>query len=141
VRSTFLVLLLLAAPAAFAQSEGSARQVLEECVAEIEPDVIGLEDIEATCPDLRVALEELGLTDLVSENQLSLLSRDGLNSMLELTVRYQQVPEHEAIGTDTLAPLLDSLRRITQALVARSLRNHGSAILQGFLAESLVERT
>jgi hypothetical protein len=103
--------MLLAAPAAFAQSEGPARQVLEACVDALEPDVIGLEDIEATCPDIRLALEQLGLTDLVSENQLSLLSRDGLNSVLKLVVRYAQPPERETIGVDTLAPVLDSLRK------------------------------
>ncbi len=70
--------MLLAVPAAFAQSEGSARQVLDECVRTLDADVIGLEDIEETCPDIRVALEELGLTDLVSDNQLSVLSRDRL---------------------------------------------------------------
>lgn len=111
MRSTFLALVLLAAPAAFAQSEGPARQVLEECVEALEPDVIGLEDIEATCPDIRAALEELGLTDLVSENQLSLLSRDGLHSLSALVTRYEQVPERETIGVDTLAPVLDSLRK------------------------------
>lgn len=111
MRSTVLVLMLLAAPTAFAQSEGPARQVLEACVEAIEPDVIGLEDIEATCPDLRVALEQLGLTDLVSENQLSLLSRDGLHSLLKLVVRYEQAPERETISVDTLAPVLDSLRK------------------------------
>jgi hypothetical protein len=101
----------LAAPAALAQSEGPARQVLEECVEALEPDVIGLEDIEATCPDIRVALEELGLTDLVSENQLSTLSRDGLHSISALVARYEQPPEREAIGSDALAPVLDSLRK------------------------------
>lgn len=111
MRSTFLALMLLAAPAALAQSEGPARQVLEKCIEALEPDVIGLEDIEDTCPDIRVALEELGLTDLVSENQLSVLSRDGLRSLRKLAVRYEQEPEHAAIGSDTLAPVLDSLRK------------------------------
>jgi hypothetical protein len=111
VRSIFLALMLLAAPAALAQSEGSARQVIEECVGALEPDVIGLEQIEETCPDLRLALEELGITDLVSETQLSLLSRDGLRSLLKLAAHYEQEPEHAAIGSDTLAPVLDSLRQ------------------------------
>jgi hypothetical protein len=111
VRLAFLVLWLLAVPAAFAQSEGPARQVLEECVRSLEPDVIGLEDIEETCPDLRVALEELGLTDLVSENQLSVLNRDGLDSLRALVSRYENEPEREAIGTESLDPLLESLRQ------------------------------
>lgn len=110
MRSTLLVLILLAAPAAFAQSESPARQVLEECVEALDPDVVGLADIEATCPDIRAALEQLGLTELVSENQLTLLSRDGLHSIVALVERYEQPPEREAIGSDTLAPVLDSLR-------------------------------
>jgi hypothetical protein len=111
VRSTFLVLLLLAAPAAFAQSEDGARGVLEECVGSLDEDVIGLEDIEESCPDLRLALEELGLTDLVSDNQLGVLTRDGLNGLRALVNRYQKEPEHGAIDADSLAPVLDSLRK------------------------------
>lgn len=111
MRSTLLVLMLLAAPAAFAQSEGPARQVLEECVEALDSDVIGLPAIETTCPDIRVALEELGLTDLVSEDQLSLLSRDGLHSIVALVARFEQPPEREAIGSDTLGAVLDSLRK------------------------------
>jgi hypothetical protein len=111
VRSAFLGLLLLAAPAAFAQSEGSARQVIEECVHALDSDAFGLEDIEETCPNIRVALEELGLTDLVSDNQLSVLNRDGLDSLLALVGRYENEPERAAIGTESLAPVLDSLRK------------------------------
>jgi hypothetical protein len=103
--------MFLVAPAALAQSEGSARQAIEECVEALEPDAAGLEEIEATCPDIRVALEELGITDLVSEDQLSQLNRDGLRSMSELVARYEQPPERETIGSETLAPVLDSLRK------------------------------
>ena len=103
--------MFLAASAAFAQSEGPARQVLEECVDALGPDVVGLEEIEATCPDVRTALEQLGLTDLVAVNQLSLLNRDGLNSLRALVSRYENEPERAAIGVDTLKPVLDSLRK------------------------------
>ena len=98
-------------PAAFAQSEGSARQVIEECVHALDSDVLGLDDIEETCPDIRVALEDLGLTDLVSDNQLSVLNRDGLESLRALVSRYENEPEREAVGTGSLAPVLDSLRK------------------------------
>ncbi len=111
MRSAFLVLLLLAVPAAFAQSEGSARRTIEECVGTVDPDVVGLDEIEQTCPDIRVALEELGLTDLVSENQLSVLSRDGLDSLSALVSHYENEPERAAIGSESLAPVLDSLRK------------------------------
>ena len=119
MRSTLLVLLLLAAPAVFAQGEGPARQVLEECVEALDPDVIGLQAIESTCPDIRGALEELGLTELVADSQLSLLSRDGLHSIVSLVARYEQTPEREAIGSDSLAAVLDSLR--TPPEIAQSL--------------------
>lgn len=111
MRSTFLVLLLLAVPAAFAQSEDGARGVLEQCVGTLDEDVLGLEDIEESCPDLRLALEELGLTDLVSDNQLGMLTRDGLNGLRALVNRYEKEPEREAIDADSLAPVLDSLRK------------------------------
>lgn len=111
MRSTFLVLLLLAVPAAFAQSEDGARGVLEQCVGSLDEDVLGLEDIEESCPDLRLALEELGLTDLVSDNQLGMLTRDGLNGLRALVNRYEKEPEREAIDADSLAPVLDSLRK------------------------------
>ncbi len=103
--------MFLAASAAFAQSEGPARQVLENCVDALGPDVIGLEEIETTCPDVRLALEQLGLTDLVGTSQLSLLNRDGLNSLRALVSRYENEPERATIGVDTLAPVLDSLRK------------------------------
>jgi len=111
VRSALLVLMFLAAPAALAQGEGPARQMLEKCVDALEPDVVGLEAIEATCPDVRLALEQLGLTDLVSENQLAQLNRDGLNSLRALASRYEKEPERAAIAVDTVAPVLDSLRK------------------------------
>lgn len=110
VRSAFPALMLLAASAALAQGEGPARQAIEECVEALEPDTIGLNEIEETCPDIRVALEQLGLTDLLSEDQLSLLSRDGLHSLHQLVVRYEQEPERAAIDSETLAPALESLR-------------------------------
>jgi hypothetical protein len=103
--------MLLAVPAAFAQSEGSARQVFDECVARLEPDVIGLEEIEETCPGLRVALEQLGITDLVADNQLSTMGIDELKGIHALVQRYEHEPERAAIGLDTLAPVLESLRK------------------------------
>ncbi len=103
--------MLLAAPAALAQSEGPARQAVEECIDALEPDVIGLNEIEETCPDIRVDLERLGITDLVSEDLLSLVSRDGLRSLHQIALRYEQEPERAAIGSDTLASVLESLRK------------------------------
>jgi hypothetical protein len=103
--------MLLAVPAAFAQSEGSARQVLDECVATLDPDVLGLEEIEETCPGIRVALEQLGITDLVADNQLSAMSFDQLKGIRALLHRYENEPERAAIAVDTLAPVLESLRK------------------------------
>jgi hypothetical protein len=39
------------------------------------------------------------------------LRRDGLRGLLDLAVRYEQEPEHATIGSDTLAPVLESLRK------------------------------
>jgi hypothetical protein len=103
--------MLLAVPAAFAQSEGSARHVLDECVRTLDGDVIGLDDIEEVCPGIRVALEELQITDLVSDSQLSVMGLDQLEGMSALVDRYQGEPERAAIGVDTLDPVLESLRK------------------------------
>lgn len=103
--------MLLAVPAAFAQSEGSARQVLDECVGTLDSDVVGLEEIEETCPGIRVALEQLGITDLVADSQLSVMSLDQLKGIHALVQRYENEPERAALGVDTLAPVLESLRK------------------------------
>ena len=103
--------MLLAVPAAFAQSEGSARQVLDACLGTLDPDVIGLEEIEETCPGIRVALEQLGITDLVADNQLGAMSLDELKGIHALVERYENEPERAKIGVDTLAPVLESLRK------------------------------
>ena len=103
--------MLLAVPAVFAQSEGSARHVLDECVRTLDGDVIGLDDIEEVCPGIRVALEELQITDLVSDSQLSVMGLDQLEGMSALVERYQNEPERAAIGVDTLDPVLESLRK------------------------------
>jgi hypothetical protein len=111
VRSTLLVLLLLVVPAAFAQSEGSARQVLDQCVAELDDDVLGLEQMETNCPGIRLALEQLGITDLVSDRELGVLTFEGLQGMQALVERYEKEPERAAIDVDTLAPVIESLRK------------------------------
>lgn len=102
--------MLLAVPAAFAQSEGSARRVLDDCVDTLDDDVTGLEAIEQTCPGIRVALEQLGLTDLVADNQLAVIGLDELAGIQALVQRYENEPGRAAIDVDTLAPVLESLR-------------------------------
>lgn len=111
MRFSFPVLIFLCVPAAFAQSEAPARQVLQECADSIPPDVVGMEQIEAACPGVEQALDELGLTELMIESQYQLLKRDGLDALLALANRYEHPPERTAANVDSLGPVLDSMRR------------------------------
>lgn len=110
MRLSFLLLTFLCVPA-FAQSEGPARQVLRECTDSLAPEVVGIDDIEAACPGVTDALEALGLTELLFEPQLATLSRDGLNALVALADRYEQPPERTSASVDSLAPVLESLRK------------------------------
>lgn len=115
MRFAVLVLLLLIGPAALAQSENSPRQVLDACIDSLGPDVIGLEDMEKTCPELKASLQQLGIAVLVPDDQQSLLTRDGLINLRSLLERYQQPPEHGEIAVDGVDTVLESLREPVQA--------------------------
>ncbi|MBM0103153.1 hypothetical protein JM946_00270 [Steroidobacter sp. S1-65] len=111
MRLSVAVLIFLCVPAAFAQSEAPARQVLQECADSIPPDVVGIEQIEAACPGVEQALDELGLTELMFQSQFELLKRDGLDALLALANRYEHPPERAAANVARLGPVLDSMRR------------------------------
>lgn len=119
MRFSFPVLLFLCVPA-FAQSEGPARQVLRDCAESLEPEVVGIEEIETACPGVTQALDELGFSELLFESQLGLLKRDGLNALLALADRYEHPPERASASVDSLAPVLDSLRRPPTPEVSKS---------------------
>lgn len=101
--------MLLAVPAALAQDEGSARPVLDACIDSLEADVVGLEDMEAACPGLEAALEELGIKALLPVDQHNLLTPTGLENLRSLLDRYAQPPE-ERVGVDSVHSVLESLR-------------------------------
>lgn len=115
MRLVVLVLLLLAGPAVFAQSEESPRQVLDACIDSIKPETVGLEDMEETCPGLEGALEQLGIMELMPANQHSLLTRAGLINLRSLLDRYAQPPEHGEVGVDALHSVLESMREPAEA--------------------------
>lgn len=110
MRCAVLVLILLIGPAAFAQSEGLQRQVLDSCIDSLGPDIVGLEDMEAACPGLEGALQQLGIAALMPKNQDSLLTHDGLINLRSLLERYEQPPPRGEVGVDSLHSVLDSLR-------------------------------
>jgi hypothetical protein len=101
--------MLLAVPAALAQDEGSARPVLDACIDSLESDVVGLEDMEAACPGLDAALEELGIKALLPVDQHHLLTPSGLANLRTLLDRYAQPPEGQ-VGVDSVHSVLESLR-------------------------------
>jgi hypothetical protein len=102
--------MLLIGPAAFAQSEGLQRQVLDSCIDSLGPDIVGLEDMEAACPGLEGALQQLGIAALMPKNQDSLLTHDGLINLRSLLQRYEQPPPRGEVDVDSLHSVLDSLR-------------------------------
>lgn len=110
MRFVVAVLILLAAPGVFAQSEDSPRQVLDTCIVALGSDVVGLEDMEEACPGLKTALQQLGIVELLPRNQDSLLTRNGLINLRSLLDYYEQPPERGQVGVDGVHTVLDSLR-------------------------------
>lgn len=110
MRCAVLVLILLVGPAALAQSEGSPRQTLDSCIDSLDPDTVGLEDMEEACPGLEAALQQLGIAALLPKNQHSLLTHNGLINLRSLLERYEQPPQRAEVGVDSLHTVLESLR-------------------------------
>lgn len=104
-------LLLLTAPAVFAQADESARQVLDDCVESLRYDVAGMAAIEAACPGLEAALVELGVAPFLSDPQREALGLNGLMNLQNLVQRYSEAPEAGAVAVDSLRPVLDSLQK------------------------------
>lgn len=115
MRHAVFVLLLLAAPALFAQSEDSPRQVLDACIDTLGSDVLGLEAIEAACPGLGSALERLDISALLSGPQRNLLTRKGLINLRTLVDRYEQPPRRAEVSVDGVHTVLESMRKPVQA--------------------------
>ncbi len=121
MRLTAFVLILLAVPAAFAgadpwaQGEGAARQVLDSCIETLQPDVMGLDDIEAACPGLTAAFDQLGIANLLPERKDYLLTRNGLINLRTLMDRYAQPPERRLLEAASLDSILESLREPPRA--------------------------
>lgn len=110
MRLTFLLLILLAAPAVLAQDQSEARRVLDACIEKLGADDMGLDDLDAACPGLKASLEQLGVMPLLPEAQRNLLMRGGLKNLRALLDRYAQSPEREDISVEDVQSVLDSLR-------------------------------
>ena len=115
MRFASFVLLLLVAPAVFAQADEPARQVLDDCVESVEHGVIGMDALETACPGLEAALVELGVASFLSEQQRELIGLPGLMNVQSLLQRYDAAPETDAVEVDSLRPVLDSLQQPVQA--------------------------
>jgi hypothetical protein len=109
------LLLLLAAPAVFAQADEPARQVLDDCVEAIDHDVVGMAAIEAACPGLEAALADLGLASFLSEQQREVIGLQGLMNLQSVVRRYRDAPEAAAVEVDSLQTVLDSLQKPVEA--------------------------
>ncbi len=104
-------LLLLTAPAVFAQADESARQMLDGCVESLDHEVVGMTAIEAACPGLEAALVELGVASFLSDPQREAVGLNGLMNLQSVVQRYSEAPEADAVEVDSLRPVLDSLQK------------------------------
>lgn len=115
MRLAAVLLLLLTAPAVFAQEDESARQVLGDCVNSLADDVIGIDAIEAICPGVEDALSDLGLAPFIAEWQWETIGAAGLKTLQRVEERYRDAPEAREVTVDSLQSILDSLQKPVQA--------------------------
>lgn len=115
MRLVALLLLLLTAPAVFAQEDESARQVLDDCASSLADDVIGIDAIEEVCPGLEDALTDLGLAPFIAEWQWETIGVSGLRNLQRVDERYRDPPEARQVTVDSLHSVLDSLQKPVQA--------------------------
>lgn len=116
MRSIVFFLWLLAAPAVFAQQDRSARQVLDDCIESVEPDVIGMPALEQQCPGIEQALIELGLDPFIPDWQWDTIGAYGLMSLRDVEQRYSEPPAAtRQVRVDSLESVLDDLRQPAQA--------------------------
>jgi hypothetical protein len=114
VRPAVFLLLLLTAPAIFAQEDESARQVLDDCASSLEEGVTGIDAIEVVCPGLEDALMDLGLAPFIATWQWETVGVSGLKTLQAVERRYRDTPEAAAVSIDSLRPVLDSLQKSVQ---------------------------
>jgi hypothetical protein len=115
VRPIVLALLLLAAPAVFAQEERSARQVLDQCIESVEADVIGMPALEQKCPGLEQALVDLGLDPFIADWQWDTIGAYGLMTLRDVEQRYSEPPAAREVQVDSLKSVLDELQQPVRA--------------------------
>lgn len=115
MRSIVLFICLFAAPAVFAQEDRSARQVLDECIDSVEPDVIGMPALEEKCPGLEQALVDLGLDPFLSDSQWDTVGAYGLMSLRGVLDRYSAPPPARSVPAESLRSILDELKQPAQA--------------------------
>ena len=105
-----ILLLVLAAPAVWAQTAGSPADILGNCAGSEDVSAYGLQELEVQCPGIEHALTELGYAPFLSERQLDELSVYGLEELQRLSARYAERPgAARGIGTATLGPILGTL--------------------------------
>lgn len=116
MRSIVFSLLLLAAPAVFAQEDRSARRVLDQCIESVESDVVGMAALEEKCPGLEQALIDLGLDPFIADWQRDTLGLYGLATLQGIEQRYSEAPAAPRdVQVDSLEAILDELKQPVQA--------------------------
>jgi hypothetical protein len=110
VRAVF-VLLLLASPVVWSQSNGPPAELVSKCSEAADDDVVGLHELELICPGLARALTELAYAPFISEGESDTLDRYALMDLLALHERFREFPRRTSQRLDTgqLPAILDAL--------------------------------
>lgn len=87
----------------------SALDTLRQCAVDTTPEVEGLPALNARCPGLDAALNELTLTDNLTEDLRGRLNRDGLLDLEAMARRYHDNPTDHGPGVSALAGILKDM--------------------------------
>jgi hypothetical protein len=101
------VLVLIVTPPVSSQPE-TALGVIQQCAQTVDEEAVGVDDLEADCPGLRAALDELQVTQWLSDMQREELTPASLSDLARLDERYR-TPPGASVDPAALAPILASL--------------------------------
>jgi hypothetical protein len=109
--SVAAALLSLVAIGARAQVESSHEELIRLCSERADPDVQGMEQLEAECPGLGRALSASGYDAFISEHQREWMTASKLVDLGRLAERYREPPSTRSLDPDALESVLAALDR------------------------------
>jgi hypothetical protein len=88
---------------------GEPLDIVRDCAATASPTLQGLKDLGAVCPELRAALDQLGLDRILYEGWEDKLNVHALHDLIELNQRYSAARWHGAPDSSAVPGILKSL--------------------------------